>query len=118
FDYKPIGSLASLGRRQAVAQIGKLRMSGILAWLAWRGIYLAKLPTMGQKIRVGLDWAVNMFAPVDTAQLPILRENFAPTMARLSITPPEPAAAAATASADRPADVPSPASSAAGRPLA
>lgn len=118
FDYKPIGSLASLGRRQAVAQIGKLRMSGILAWLAWRGIYLAKLPTMGQRVRVGLDWAVNMFAPVDTAQLPILRENLAPTMARLSITAPEPAAAEATASADRPADAPSPASSAAGPSLA
>src|SRR5215472_19337926 len=41
FTFKPIGSLASLGRRQAVAQIGNLRLSGLPAWFAWRAIYLA-----------------------------------------------------------------------------
>ncbi|HEX2347903.1 MAG TPA: NAD(P)/FAD-dependent oxidoreductase [Ktedonobacterales bacterium] len=104
FEYKPIGSLASLGRRQAVAQIGNMRLSGLLAWLAWRGIYLAKLPTLGEKIRVGLDWTVNMFAPVDTAQLPIIRENLASAMARKDISSPAPDASASTP-ADQPASV-------------
>jgi NADH dehydrogenase len=84
FDYKPIGSLASLGHRQAVAQIGGYRLSGLPAWFAWRGIYLAKLPNWGDKVRVGLDWLANLFAPVDTAQLPIIREDLADTMMRLS----------------------------------
>src|SRR5262249_21554087 len=70
FEYKPVGSLASLGHRQAVAQIGKYRLSGLPAWFAWRAIYLAKLPNWGDKMRVGLDWLTNLFAPVDTAQLP------------------------------------------------
>ncbi|HKT36882.1 MAG TPA: NAD(P)/FAD-dependent oxidoreductase [Ktedonobacterales bacterium] len=75
FTYKPIGSLASLGQRQAVAQIGSVRLSGLPAWFAWRGIYLAKLPTFANKVRIGLDWVTDLFAPVDTMQIPIVREN-------------------------------------------
>ncbi|HEV8193199.1 MAG TPA: NAD(P)/FAD-dependent oxidoreductase [Ktedonobacterales bacterium] len=100
FAYKPIGSLASLGQRQAVAQIGKYRISGLPAWFAWRGIYLAKLPTFASKVRIGLDWITNLFAPVDTVQLPIMKENLAATEARLmlpgtqmpTVTPSAPAA--------------------------
>jgi NADH dehydrogenase len=77
FTYKPIGSLASLGQRQAVAQIGSVRLSGLPAWFAWRGIYLAKLPTFANKVRIGLDWVTDLFAPVDTMQIPIVRENAA-----------------------------------------
>jgi NADH dehydrogenase len=77
FTYKPIGSLASLGQRQAVAQIGSVRLSGLPAWFAWRGIYLAKLPTFSSKVRIGLDWVTDLFAPVETMQLPIVRENAA-----------------------------------------
>lgn len=84
FAYKPIGSLASLGQRQAVAQIGDLRLSGLPAWFAWRGIYLAKLPTLADKVRVGLDWLTNLFAPVDTVQLPIIRENLSALTAMIS----------------------------------
>lgn len=77
FTYKPVGSLASLGQRQAVAEIGAVRLSGLPAWFAWRGIYLAKLPTFTDKVRVGLDWITDLFAPVDTVQLPFIRENIA-----------------------------------------
>jgi NADH dehydrogenase len=77
FTYKPIGSLASLGQRQAVAQIGNIRLSGLPAWFAWRGIYLAKLPTFADKVRIGLDWVTDLFAPVDTMQFPAIRENAA-----------------------------------------
>ena len=100
FQYKPIGSLASLGQREAVAQIGNLRMSGLLAWFAWRGIYLAKMPTLADKMRVGLDWITDLFAPVDIAQIPIIRENLSATMERLSLN----AAASTTSvgSADSP----------------
>jgi NADH dehydrogenase len=71
FDYKPIGSLASLGQRQAVAQIGRLQLSGLPAWFAWRGIYVAKLPTLADKVLVLLDWITDLFAPVDIVQIPL-----------------------------------------------
>jgi NADH dehydrogenase len=73
FDYKPIGSLASLGQRQAVAQMGPIRLSGLPAWFAWRGIYLAKLPTLGDRLLVFVDWITDLFAPVDIVQLQIDR---------------------------------------------
>jgi NADH dehydrogenase len=82
FQYTPIGSLASLGQRRAVAEFGNVRLSGLPAWLAWRAIYLAKMPTLADKIRVGLDWIKEMITPVDTVQIPITRENFGDFLAR------------------------------------
>ncbi len=81
FQYKPLGSLASLGQRQAVAEFGNFRLSGLLAWLAWRAIYLAKMPTFADKIRVGLDWIKELITPVDTVQIPINRENLGEVLA-------------------------------------
>ena len=70
FDFKPIGSLASLGHRQAVAQIGPMQLSGLPAWFAWRGIYLAKLPTLADRMLVLLNWVTDLVAPVDIVQNP------------------------------------------------
>jgi NADH:ubiquinone reductase (H+-translocating) len=75
FDYRPLGSLASLGQRQAVAQIGRYQLSGLPAWFAWRGIYLAKLPTLADKMLVALDWLTDLFAPVDIIQIPLDRQS-------------------------------------------
>jgi NADH:ubiquinone reductase (H+-translocating) len=85
FHYTPMGSLASLGHREAVAQISDLRISGLPAWLAWRGIYLAKTPTLADKVRIGLDWITDLFAPVDTVELPYISEHPAATMASRSL---------------------------------
>lgn len=75
FQYRPIGSLASLGQRQAVAQMGPLKLSGLPAWFAWRGIYLAKLPTVADRALVALNWLTDLFAPVDIVQIPIGRQH-------------------------------------------
>ncbi|MGO8950710.1 MAG: NAD(P)/FAD-dependent oxidoreductase [Ktedonobacterales bacterium] len=75
FDYRPIGSLASLGQRQAVAQIGRLQLSGLPAWFAWRGIYLAKLPTVADRVLVALNWITDLVAPVDIVQIPLGRQR-------------------------------------------
>ena len=71
FDYQPIGSLASLGHREAVAQVGGARISGFPAWLLWRGIYLAKLPRFSRKLQVALDWTGDLFNPAEIAYLPV-----------------------------------------------
>ncbi len=80
FDYRPIGSLASLGHREAVAQIGSIRVSGLPAWLMWRGIYLGKLPRFSRKVQVGLDWIGDLFNPAEIAYLPI--EQFTASRSR------------------------------------
>jgi len=69
FHYRPIGLLASLGRRSAVAEIMGLRFSGFLAWWLWRSIYLMKLPGLERKVRVMLDWTLDLVFPRDIVYL-------------------------------------------------
>jgi NADH dehydrogenase len=45
-----------------------MRFSGLLAWAMWRGIYLGKLPGLERKIRVLMDWTVELFFPRDVVQ--------------------------------------------------
>ncbi len=71
FSFTPIGSLATIGNYQAVAQIWNLPFSGLPAWLAWRAIYLFKLPGISRKVRVTLDWVLEALLPTDIVQLPV-----------------------------------------------
>ena len=60
FAFRTIGQLASLGRRTGVAQILGVNFSGFIAWWMWRTIYLAKLPRFEKKLRVALDWTLDL----------------------------------------------------------
>jgi NADH dehydrogenase len=71
FDYTPIGSLASLGHREAVAQVKGIKLSGVAAWFLWRGVYLSKLPRFSRKLQVALDWTGDLFNPAEITYLPI-----------------------------------------------
>jgi NADH dehydrogenase len=68
FRFKMLGQLAALGHQLAVAEVFGRRFSGFLAWLLWRSIYLAKLPTFEKQVRVGLDWLLDIFFPADIVQ--------------------------------------------------
>jgi NADH dehydrogenase len=72
FIYQTQGMLAPLGHRSAVAEIKGLRFSGFFAWLLWRGIYLGKLPGWDRKVRVAIDWFLDIFLPKDIVQLKFL----------------------------------------------
>jgi len=67
FDFKPLGGLVSLGEHYAVVQFGRLRLAGLIAWLMWRGFYLIRLPGWENKLRVAVDWALNLFVKRNTA---------------------------------------------------
>ena len=56
FHYFDKGSLAVIGRASAVAQIGKLRMSGLLAWFTWLFIHLMYLVEFSNRILVFVHW--------------------------------------------------------------
>jgi len=72
FVFQTQGMLAPLGHRSAVADIKGFKFSGFFAWLMWRAIYLGKLPGWDRKIRVALDWFLDMFLPKDIIQLKFL----------------------------------------------
>ena len=73
FRFKIIGLLATIGRRHGVAEIFGWQFSGIIAWWLWRGIYLSKLPGIQKKVRVALDWTLDLIFSKDLVQLPTLR---------------------------------------------
>ena len=65
FRFRTLGMLVSLGHRTGAAEIRGWRFSGLLAWIMWRSIYLSKLSGMEKKVRVALDWAIDLFFPRD-----------------------------------------------------
>ena len=68
FDFKTLGQLAAIGRRTGVARILGLKFSGFVAWFLWRTIYLSKLPRFEKKLRVALDWTLDLFFAKDLVQ--------------------------------------------------
>src|SRR2546425_841301 len=69
FAFQSVGKLAGLGHRSAVAEVFGVKLSGFMAWLLWRCIYLTKMPGFDRKIRVATDWLLDLFLPPDIVQL-------------------------------------------------
>ncbi len=65
FVYKPQGELVSLGHGQAVANIMGVRFYGRFAWFLWRTIYLFKFISGAKKLKIAMDWTINIFYPRD-----------------------------------------------------
>jgi NADH dehydrogenase len=60
FAYRDKGSMATIGRRSAVAELGHgLRLTGTPAWLAWLGLHLVYLMGFRNRISVFVNWAWN-----------------------------------------------------------
>ncbi|HUS09174.1 MAG TPA: NAD(P)/FAD-dependent oxidoreductase [Pyrinomonadaceae bacterium] len=68
FEFKTIGALASIGKRTGVARIMGVNFSGFIAWWLWRTIYLSKLPRFEKKVRVALDWFLDLLFSKDLVQ--------------------------------------------------
>jgi NADH dehydrogenase len=61
FHYVDRGSLATIGRAAAVADFGRVRFDGLLAWLAWLFIHLLYLIEFDNRLLVLVQWAWNYF---------------------------------------------------------
>jgi NADH dehydrogenase len=73
FAFRTLGQLAAIGRRTGVANILGINFSGFLAWWMWRTIYLSKLPRLERKVRVALDWTLDLLFTKDLVQCPTTR---------------------------------------------
>jgi NADH dehydrogenase len=69
FDFKGLGKMGALGRRNAVAEVFGISVSGFLAWFMWRTIYLAKLPGWGRRAKVAAAWTFDLVLPPELVQL-------------------------------------------------
>jgi NADH dehydrogenase len=59
FRYRDFGNLATIGRASAVAQFGRLKINGFIAWMLWLFIHLMKLVRFENRVLVFVQWAWN-----------------------------------------------------------
>ncbi len=69
FQYWDKGSLATIGRGEAAAQIGPLKFGGIIAWLAWLFVHLLYLVGFENRLVVLIEWAINYITHNRSARL-------------------------------------------------
>jgi NADH dehydrogenase len=69
FKYWDKGTMATIGRSAAVAWIGNLKFSGLLAWLAWLFVHLIFLIGFRSKLSVLIQWTYSYFAYKRSARL-------------------------------------------------
>ncbi len=75
FTYRSRGSMAAIGHRKGVADIFGIPLSGLPAWLLWRAYYLSRMPTLGRKLRIFVEWTWGMFFPNDITHLRFTRSE-------------------------------------------
>ncbi len=62
FKYFDKGSMATISRFDAVAMVGKLRLSGLIAWLMWLGVHLIYLTGFKNQVTALLHWTVTFLS--------------------------------------------------------
>ncbi|HET7875025.1 MAG TPA: NAD(P)/FAD-dependent oxidoreductase [Methylomirabilota bacterium] len=71
FRFKLLGEMVPLSRRTAVADMVGIKLKGFLAWFIWKTVYMMKLPTWAARLRVVLDWTVELFFERDVSELEV-----------------------------------------------
>lgn len=61
FHYKNLGTLATVGRNKAVADLNKVKLHGFTAWLVWMLVHLRSILGIKNKLIVLIDWIWNYF---------------------------------------------------------
>ncbi|HEY8370455.1 MAG TPA: FAD-dependent oxidoreductase, partial [Thermodesulfobacteriota bacterium] len=69
FVFRDKGSMAVIGKAKAVAQIGRLRLGGFLAWALWGGVHIAYLVGFRNRVMVLLSWFWNWLLNARDARL-------------------------------------------------
>ncbi len=65
FQYRPVGDLVSLGQWHAIGYLFNILWTGPLAWFIWRTVYLFKFASWPKRIKIAVDWTIDMFYPRD-----------------------------------------------------
>ena len=61
FEYNWKGQSAIIGKRSGIADVMGGKVTGFLAWLIWINYYLSKMPNFEKRLRVWLDWNIDLF---------------------------------------------------------
>ncbi|MFZ5892971.1 MAG: FAD-dependent oxidoreductase [Myxococcota bacterium] len=83
FRYFDFGQLVSVGHHFAAVKLLGVRLHGFLAWFVWRTLYLAKLVGFSNKLRVVIDWTLDLFIERSISQLHTERHRHATPLPRV-----------------------------------
>jgi NADH dehydrogenase len=86
FRYFNYGALVSVGEHFAAVDLLGVRMSGALAWFVWRSLYLTKLVGFGNKVRVVLDWTLDLLVERSISQISASRQDLRAAAADAHVT--------------------------------
>jgi len=75
FDYKTKGVMALIGKRNGVGILFGHKVHGFIAWFMWRLYYLRSLPTAEKKLRVMVDWFIDLTSKRDVTRLRTFTEE-------------------------------------------
>jgi len=75
FKFSSKGQMAIIGKRSAIATIFGLHLHGYIAWWIWRTVYLSKIPRLDKRVRIFLDWAIDLFFDRDISRLKVFRRE-------------------------------------------
>ena len=75
FEYHSKGQMAIIGKRTGIATFLGINISGLLAWLIWRNVYLSKIALPDKKIRVFLDWTIDLLFDRDISRLKLVKHE-------------------------------------------
>lgn len=78
YEYKDKGSLATVGKHKAVADLPFMKFQGFFAWYVWMGLHLLLLMGMKNRIFVFINWVVSYFSNNSTLRLifrPVMKKR-------------------------------------------
>ena len=75
FEYRWKGKSAVIGKRYGIAEAMGMKITGFWAWLLWRNYYLTKMPNIEKRVRVWLDWNIDLFSRIDISRYGFKRDT-------------------------------------------
>ena len=75
FEYHSKGQMAIIGKRTGIATFLGMNISGLLAWLIWRNVYLSKIALPDKKVRVFLDWTIDLLFDREISRLKLVKHE-------------------------------------------
>jgi len=75
FEFSSRGQMAIIGKRSAIATIFGLHLHGFVAWWIWRTVYLSKIPRLDKRVRIFIDWTIDLLFDRDISRLKIFRRE-------------------------------------------
>ncbi|MCS7050238.1 MAG: FAD-dependent oxidoreductase, partial [Thermomicrobium sp.] len=69
--YRTRGMMVTLGDHSAIAWIGRVTIDGFLAWWLWRTYALLQIPRWDRRIRLAMEWTLDLLFPPELVQLKV-----------------------------------------------